>query len=109
MAFLEIGHEGNFNGTTAVDVVTSPAASTRRLVRNIGVLNRDTVSQTVVLNKLKGASTYEIGRKTLSANEPWVYDKLVVLDATDEKIQAVLTAAHTTTAPTFDAAYADAS
>lgn len=110
MPFLEIGSEGALNGTTAVDVVISPAASTRRLVRNIGFVNRDTVAQTIVLYKNKGGTQYELGRsESLAANAGWTYEKLVVLDATDEKVQAVQLAAVTTTAPSYDAAYADAS
>lgn len=109
MAFLEIGNEGATNGTTAVDVVPAPAASTRRLVRNIGVSNRDSVSRTPALYKDKGGTLYELGRKALSAGEFWVYDKLVVLDATNEKVVIKSDATATTTEPSFDAAYADAS
>lgn len=109
MPFLEYGNEGVLNGTTDVDVVATPAASTRRLVRNVSFANRDSVAQTVVLYKAKGATQYELGRKTLATSEWWTFDKLVVLDATDEKLQAKMLAGHTTTAPCFDAAYADAS
>lgn len=109
MAFLEMGNEGATNGTTAVDVVPVPGASIRRLVKSVGVSNRDTVSRTPVLYKDKGGTLYELGRKTLASGEYWVYDKTVVLDATNEKVVIKSDATATTTEPSFDAAFAEVS
>lgn len=109
MAFIEVGNEGSLNGTTAVDVVSSPGASTRRLVSNVKFNNIDTATVTVILLKYKGGTTYEIARETLQVNEHWEYDSLIVCDATDEKVQAKMSGAAATTNPTFDIAAGDAS
>lgn len=108
MAFVETGYEGALNGTTLVDVVPVPASSTRRLVKNVKFSNRDTVAHTIILYKDKGGTQYEIARETLGVNEYWSYSDVIVCDATDEKVVAKTSAATTTTAPSFDAAFADA-
>lgn len=109
MAFLEKGNEGATNGTTAVDVVPVPSGADRRLVRNVGMVNRDTVVHTLVLYKDKGGTLWELAREVLQPNDYWTFDKVVVLDATDEKVVIKSDATATTTEPCFDAAYADAS
>lgn len=109
MAFVEGGLEGVLNGATLVDVVAAPGSSTRRLVKNVKFSNRDTVSHTIILHKDKSGTQYEIARETLGANEYWTYSDVIVCDAIDEKIVAKMLAAHTTTAPSFDSAFADAS
>lgn len=108
MAFIEGGNEGVFNGTTGVDLVPVPAASTRRLVANLSATNRDTVDATVLFYKDKAGTQYELWRELLHPNDVVIYDKVIVLDAVDEKIVGKLLAAHTTTAPSFDAAFGDA-
>jgi len=108
MAFVEGGFEGALNGTTLVDVVSVPGSSTRRLVKNVKFSNRDTVSHTIVLYKDKGGTQYEIARETLGVNEYWTFSDVIVCDAADEKVTAKTLAATTTTAPSFDSAFADA-
>lgn len=109
MAFLEGGNEGALNGTTDVTVVAVPGSSTRRLVKNVHFCNRDTVTQTIILLKDKAATQYELARETLAPGEYWTFDKIVVLDDTDESLIAKQVAAVTTTAPSYDSAHADAS
>jgi hypothetical protein len=108
MAFLEVGNEGALNGTTLVDVMPAPAAATRRLLKNVKISNRDSVSHTVVLYKDKAATQYEIARELLAPGDYWTFTEVVVCDATDEKVVAKTLAATTTTAPSFDMAAADA-
>lgn len=108
MAFAEAGNETDLNGTTAVECVAAPAAATRRLVRSVHFSNVDTAAVTVIVYKKKGATSRELARETLQVGEYWTFDKLTVLDATDESIEAKLTGAAATTNPTVDAAYADA-
>lgn len=110
MAFTESGFEGDFNGTTQVDLVGSPAASTRRLVKNISVCNVDTIAHVLILRKSVGAgpTVREMTRVTLQPGDEFQYDRIVVLDNTNEKIVGVLGEAIATTNPTFDAAFADA-
>lgn len=111
MAFLEIGFEGDFNGVTSVDVVAAPAAATRRLVRSINVCNVDTVEHTIILNKSVGGgpTVRELTRVLLLPGESFEFDRLTVLDNTNETITGQMTEAVTTTNPTFDVAFADAS
>lgn len=109
MAFLEIGSEGALNGTTGVDVVIAPSGSERRLVRAVNICNRDTVTHVVTLYKDKGGTQYELARESLAPGDYWTFEKLTVLDATNEKIVAKSDATATTTEPSYDSAYADAS
>lgn len=110
MAFLEIGSEGDFNGTTQVDIVAAPASSTRRLVRSVAMANVDTIAHTLIISKSVGGgpTVRELARETLQPGDHWEYDRIVVLDSTNETVVGKLAAAIATTNPTFDAAYADA-
>jgi len=108
MAFLEIGLEGALNGTTNVDVVTVPSGAARRLVRNVHFCNRDTATRTIILSKNMNGTIYELARETLLPNEYWTFDKLIILDATTEKLVAKTDATAATTEPSFDSAFADA-
>jgi hypothetical protein len=107
MAVLPGGNEVAFNGTTPVTLLAAPAASTRRVVPRNGlkVHNRDTAQVTVTLRKLKGASTFVLKIIDLDPNDDWFYDGVVVLDATDESITALLGGAAATTNPDADVAY----
>lgn len=109
MALAETGNEGALNSTTAVDVVPSPASAHTLTVRKITVHNRDTVAATVIVQKVKGANTYRLAKVTLDPDATLDYECIIVLDATDEKVQCVLAAVITTNQPHFDAAYADRS
>lgn len=106
MAFTEGGNEGALNGTTAVDVVTAPSSG-RRLVRNVGIYNADTADVTVTLRKNKAGTLSLLAKETLSPGDTFIFDKLTVLDASDEKVQAVMSGAAAATNPDFDAAFAD--
>lgn len=106
MAFTEGGNEGALNGATAVDVVSAPGSG-RRLVRNVHFYNADTAAVTITVRKNKGGTLSLLAKETLAAGDYWTFDKLIVLDATDEKVQAVMSGAAATTNPDYDAAYAD--
>lgn len=106
MAFTEGGNEGALNGTTAVDVVTAPSSG-RRLVRNVHFYNGDSAAVTITVRKNKAGTLSLLARETLGVGEYWTFDKLIVLDANDEKVQAVMSGAAAATNPDFDAAFAD--
>lgn len=108
MAFLEYGYEGSLNGTTNVEVVAAPASATRRIVKSVHFCNVDTAAKTIVLIKKKASTEYELAREILQPGEYWTFEKTTIVDATDESLIAKMTAAVTTTNPTFDAAFADA-
>jgi phosphatidylethanolamine-binding protein (PEBP) family uncharacterized protein len=107
MAFVPVGNEGALNGTTPVTIMAAPAAATQRIVRNILINNRDTAVVTVILRKLKGASTFVLKTIDLDAEDAWEFDHVIVLDATDESITAVMTGAPATNQPHFDTAAGD--
>lgn len=107
MAFNEKTSDGVFNGTTAVDLVAAPAASTRRVLRSIYVHNNDTVAATVTLRLNNNGSPRVIARAQLQPNEALEFTRITVLDATTKKIDGVLAGAHTTTAPSFVCTFAD--
>jgi hypothetical protein len=107
MSFAEGGNEGAFNSTTEVTILASPGSGVRRVIRDITVANRDTVSATIIIRKYKAAAIVFEVQATLETKEYWQIEKIMVLDATDEEVKGVLSGAITTTQPSFDVAYAD--
>jgi hypothetical protein len=106
MAFETAGNEGALNGVTAVDIVPVPGAGERHDVIKVCFYNRDTAIVTITLVKDKGGTDYIIDSMSLNPGDQWTptdSTQLVVLDATDEKIQAYMSGAPATTQPSFDA------
>lgn len=96
----------NLNGTTTVDIVAAPAASTRRQVASVSVHNRDTVAAEVTITYNDNGTTYVAAVETLQPKERASFGPFV-LDATTRKLQAALTSAITTTNPTVISTWAD--
>ena len=109
MTFAEKSVDGVLNGTTVVDIVPVPASLHTSVVRNVTVHNPDTVACTVTLYLNNNATLRKLVKQTLAPDQSLVYEVIQVLDATTKKIQAVLGAAHTTTAPSFVANFGDVS
>ena len=109
MAFAEGAQDGALNGTNVVTVVSSPGASTRRIVKLINIHNVDTVSQTINVFYVHGASSRKLRSVTLGAGQTLVISDTLVLDDTDKSLTANMGAAATTTNPDFVSSYADAS
>lgn len=111
MAFTESASDGTLNSTTEVTVVASPATSTRRLIRSITIQNRDTADVTLTVRYKSGASTRQIWKGALRPNETWIWGdggEVLVLDATNKSIAAVLAAAVAANQPDYTAHYGDA-
>jgi len=72
--FTEGAFDGVTNSTTTVTMVTSPAESTRRVIKSINIQNTDTVSATVTVGYVNGANTRIIAKVTLSAGDTWTTD-----------------------------------
>jgi hypothetical protein len=71
--FTEGSTDGVLNNTTDITLVSAPASSTRRLVRNIFIYNKDTASVTVTL-KYDNNGTQRVFRKiTLAAGETYTF------------------------------------
>ena len=82
--FTEGSNDGTFNSTTDVTIVASPAASTRRTIKNITVYNADTASITFTLKFTNGASERIILKKTLAAAESWDFTEQEAKDLVDD-------------------------
>ena len=108
MAFIEGSSDGAMNGATPVTIVASPAAATRRLVKNINICNRDTAAVTLTINLVDGASTRKLLVITLAVGDQLIYDDVLILDATNKSITAVLSGAAATTNPDYVTSWADA-
>jgi hypothetical protein len=106
MAFTPGNSNGVLNGSTPVDVVAAPGASTQRLVRVIRFYNADTVSQTITVRLNDNGTGRDLRNFTLAAGESAEFEH-EVLDATTKKMQALMGGAHTTTAPVYSAVWAD--
>lgn len=66
--FIEAPNTGVLNGTTPVTVVAAPASSTRRLINEIIIFNKDSVPITVELHYIDGANTRTIWHGVIPAN-----------------------------------------
>jgi hypothetical protein len=64
----------NTNGTTAVTLVGSPAASVERLVSNVSIPNADTASATVTVNKVVSGTPSRLVKVTLQPGYALYYD-----------------------------------
>ena len=66
---------GELEGDTPVTLVPAIDNDIRdRLVEQIVLLNRDTVSHTITVSKKDGSTSYAIAKATLGAGEALVYD-----------------------------------
>lgn len=107
MAFTPGNSNGALNGTTAVDVVAAPAASTQRMVSKVRFYNEDSASVTITLRYNDNATTRTLQKFTLAAGESAVFEEVEVLDATTKKLQALMSGAAATTNPSYSASWAD--
>jgi hypothetical protein len=69
--FTEGSSDGLLNGTTAVTIIASPAASTRRVIKSIYIQNTDTAAVTITIGFFNGSSTRTISKVTLNPNDTW--------------------------------------
>lgn len=107
MSFTPGNSNGALNGTTYVDVVAAPAASTQRMVRAVNFYNADTVANEITLALDDNGTVRIVAKETLQVGAWWVYDSVVVLDTTTKKLKAKMTAAVTTTNPDWVTSYGD--
>jgi hypothetical protein len=57
------------NGTTEVEIVPAPAASTQRVVNYMSVFNSDTVNHTVILELFDGTTRFTMFQAVIAPNE----------------------------------------
>jgi hypothetical protein len=91
-AFTEGNLNGALNGTTAVDIVPAPAASTRRTVTEIVLCNADTAAVIVTLRLDDNGVVRPIKTIPLAAGASWEMSTQAALDGKDaEQIVIILT------------------
>lgn len=98
MTYTATNNFTNSNDTTDVTIVSAPSSGQQHIIpaNNLTIYNADTVSAEVVLKIDKNGTEYIIEVLTLSPGETMYNSTRIILDATDEVLQIVLTAAVTT-------------
>ena len=72
--FTEGSTEGTFNDTNDVVIVSSPAASTRRVIKSISIFNGNTSSVTITLLYDTGGTQRIITKTILAQDNTWTQD-----------------------------------
>ena len=89
---------GATNGTTNVDLVTAPAASTQRMIKKIVVHNKDTVSATVTIEEDISAARKRICKITLATLDTLeIDDEIRVIDSSGNLKMTLVIGANTVT------------
>ena len=73
-AFTEGSTDGALNGTSSVTLVAAPAASTRRVVKNITIYNKDTAAVTITVSFNANSTLRNIAKVTLAVGDTWTLD-----------------------------------
>ena len=97
-ALTEGNSHGTSNSTTAVDVVTAPAASTQRIIKSIIVHNKDTVSATVTVEMDISATRRRLCKVTLATLDTLeIADEIRVIDSNGALKETLVIGANTVT------------
>jgi hypothetical protein len=89
----------SLNGTTHVTLIAAPGASSQRLVLLARAENLDSVSQTVAFVRNKNGTRTDLLRRLVQPGGALELPTPFDLVATDESLEGVMEAAHSTTAP----------
>jgi len=73
-SFVEGSSDGALNGTTQVTLVSSPASSTRRLIKSVYIENKDTVANTITITLNNNGTLRNISKVTLNVGDTWSTD-----------------------------------
>jgi hypothetical protein len=73
-AFTEGASDGVLNGTSSVTLVAAPASSTRRVIKNITIENRDTAAVTLTISYDNNGTLRTIAKVTLNVGDTWTTD-----------------------------------
>jgi len=71
-AFTEGASDGALNGTSSVTLVAAPGASTRRVIKNITIENKDTAAVTVTISYDNNGTLRTIAKVTLNVGDTWI-------------------------------------
>lgn len=70
-AFSEGSTDGALNGSTEVTIVAAPAASTRRVIKDISIVNRDTAAVILSIIYNNNGTKRIIANVTLDSGDKW--------------------------------------
>lgn len=73
-SFTEGSTDGALNGVTAVTLVASPSASTRRLIKTVYIQNKDTAAVTLTIYYNNNSTLRTIAKVTLQVGDTWSTD-----------------------------------
>jgi hypothetical protein len=73
-AFTEGASDGALNGTSSVTLVAAPGASTRRVIKNITIENKDTAAVTLTISYDNNGTLRTIAKVTLNVGDTWTTD-----------------------------------
>lgn len=73
-SFVEAANDGALNGTSAVTLVSAPAASARRVIKSITIENRDTAAVTVTVVYDNNGTQRTLAKVTLQVGDTWTTD-----------------------------------
>ena len=73
-AFTEGSTDGALNDTSSVTLVASPGASTRRVIKNITIYNKDTAAVTITVSFNNNSTLRNIVKVTLAVGDTWTID-----------------------------------
>lgn len=73
-AFTEGASDGALNGTSSVTLVAAPGSSTRRVIKNITIENKDTAAVTVTISYDNNGTLRTIAKVTLNVGDTWTTD-----------------------------------
>jgi hypothetical protein len=93
MAQVPGGSLAKSNGTTAVDIIGSPAASTQRIASGATLFNNDSIPHVVRLQVTDGMNTSVLDEQTIDPRGRYMWGtgrETQVLDSTTKKMQFVL-------------------
>ena len=73
-AFTEGASDGALNGTSSVTLVAAPGSSTRRVIKNITIENKDTAAVTLTISYNNNGTLRTIAKVTLNVGDTWTTD-----------------------------------
>lgn len=72
--FTEGATDGALNGTSSVTLVAAPASSTRRVIKNVTIQNRDTAAVTLTISYNNNSTLRQVAKVTLNVGDTWTTD-----------------------------------
>lgn len=72
--FTEGATDGALNGASSVTLVAAPASSTRRVIKNVTIQNRDTAAVTLTISYNNNSTLRQVAKVTLNVGDTWTTD-----------------------------------